>query len=69
MVALVEDVGDGDTGLVHRHVREWADPRRVADRPQPVTGAHPLVDLDRLGLRVQAHRVDADSGPRSLAAV
>ena len=35
-------------------------PDDVADGPQPVAGAHPLVDLDRAGGRVEADRLEPE---------
>ena len=57
---LAEDVSGGDAALVHRDVRERALPGDVADRPQAVAGAHPVVDLDGAGVRVQADRLEAE---------
>ena len=40
VAVAAEDVGERDGGLVHRHVGEGALARDVADRPEPLTGAH-----------------------------
>ena len=57
---LAERVADHDRRLVHRHVREGALARDVADRPEQLTRSHPLVGLDHLEVVGQAHGVEAD---------
>ena len=58
--SCAEDVARGDRGLVHRHVREGALAGDVADRPEPVAGAHPPVGVDGPRGRVEADRLQAE---------
>jgi DNA-binding MarR family transcriptional regulator len=59
---LTEDVADRNAGLVHRHVGERAVAGDISDRPQPLAGAHPLVDRDRLRRGVETDGIDAERG-------
>ena len=70
VVLLPEDVGDDDARVVHRHVRERAVPDDVADRPDPGSGPHPVVDRRPRGParrcrprpRADAGQVDSPAG-------
>ncbi len=56
---LAQDVPDDDVRLVRRDVSERTAPRHVADGPQILPGAQPVIHLDRAGGRVEADCVDA----------
>ena len=63
-----KDVGHGDVRLIHRHMRERALSRHVADCPDAGCHAHTYIDRDGTCADVDADRVETDGGEVDLAA-